>query len=125
MKTPLFSTILAALCVTVLTSGSSVSAQTTRNTFEGRAATDTRDDYVPGTGGGSLDFTSIIHNTNLTNSRSMGQFRQEQDQNMADQVEKFRSRQPIQIKGIGGKAEAASPTQKEVTPDSKEVIKTP
>jgi hypothetical protein len=125
MKTPLFSTILAALCVTVLTSASSVSAQTTRNTFEGRAATDTRDDYVPGTGGGGLDFTSIIHNTNLTNSRSMGQFRQEQDQNMADQVEKFRSRQPIQIKGIGGKAEAASPAQKEITPDSKEVIKTP
>jgi hypothetical protein len=123
MKTLLFSTLLAALYVTVLTSGS-VSAQTTRNTFEGRAATDTRDDYVPGTGGGSLDFSSIIHNTNLTNSRSMGQFRKEQDQNMSDQVEKFRSRQPVQIKGIGGKAEASSPTQTEVTP-AKEVIKTP
>jgi hypothetical protein len=128
MKTLLFSTILASLCVTVLTSGlSSVSAQTTRNTFEGRAATDTRDEYLPGaaSSGGGLDFTSIIHNTNLANSRSMGQFRKEQDQNMSDQVEKFRNRQPIQIKGIGGKVEATSPAAVETTPASKEVIKTP
>ena len=57
----------------------------------------------------------------------MGQFRKEQDQNMSDQVEKFRNRQPIQIKGIGGKAEAASPAPAavETTPASKEVIKTP
>jgi hypothetical protein len=55
----------------------------------------------------------------------MGQFRKEQDQNMADQVEKFRNRQPIQIKGIGGKAEAASSETTETTPASKEVIQTP
>ena len=126
MKTLIFSPILAALCVTILTSGlSSVSAQTTNKTFEGQAATDTSDNYVPGSGGGGLDFTSIIHNATLTNSRSMGQFRKAQDENMADEVEKFRNRQPVQIKGIGGKVEPASPEAIEGAPASKEVIKTP
>jgi hypothetical protein len=125
MKPLTLSTALAALSVIVLTSGLSVSAQTTKSVFEGRAETNTRDDFVPGSSGGGLDFTSIIHNTNLANPRSMGQFRQEQDKNMADQVEKFRNRQPLQIKGLGGKAEVAAPEAKELTPKSEEVIKTP
>ena len=126
MKTLIFSTILAALCVTILTSGlSSVSAQTTRKTFEGQERTDTSDDYVPGSAQAGLDFSSLMHNAALTNSRSMGQFRKEQDENMADQVEKFRNRQPLQIEGIGGKAEAAPPEAIEATPASNEVIKTP
>ncbi len=126
MKPLLLSTALAALSVIVLTSGLSVSAQTTKSVFEGRAETDTRDDFVPGSSsGGGLDFTSIIHNTNLANPRSMGQFRKEQDKNMADQVEKFRNSQPLQIKGLGGRTEVVAPEAKESTPKSEEAIKTP
>jgi hypothetical protein len=125
MKTLSFSTILAALCVTILTSAlSSVSAQTNK-TFDGPQPLDTRDEYVPGSGQGGLDFASMMHNASLTNSRSMGQFRKEQDENMTDQVEKFRNRQPLQIEGIGGKVEATPPEAIDAAPPSKEVIKTP
>lgn len=124
MKTLIFSTILATLGVTVLTSGlSSVSAQDTKNTFDGRVVTDTSDNYVPGSGGGGLDLTSIIHNANLTNGRSMGQFRKAQDENISDQVEKFRNRQPLEIKGLGGKTQTASPETKEVMPPSQDSSK--
>jgi hypothetical protein len=124
MKTLIFSTILAMLGVTVLTSGlSSVSAQDTKNTFDGRVVTDTSDNYVPGSGGGGLDLTSIIHNANLTNGRSMGQFRKAQDENMSDQVEKFRNRQPLEIKGLGGKTQTVSPETKEVTSPSQDSSK--
>lgn len=125
MKPLLLSTALAALSVFVLTSGLPVFAQATKNgVFEGRAETDTRDEFVPGSSTGSLDFTSIIHNTNLSNPRSMGQFRKEQDKNLADEVDKFRNRQPLQIKGIGGR-EVVAPEAKETAPKSEEVIKTP
>ncbi len=124
MKLLLLSTALAALSVVVLTSRP-VSAQAAKSgVFEGRAETDTRDEFVPGSATGGLDFTSIIHNTNLANPRSIGQFRKEQDKNLEDQVEKFRNRQPLQIRGVGGR-EVAAPEAKETTPKSEEVIKTP
>jgi hypothetical protein len=124
MKPLLLSTALAALSVFVLTSGP-VSAQAAKNSvFEGRAETDTSDSFVPGSATGGLDFTSIIHNTNLANPRSMGQFRKEQDKNLADEVDKFRNRQTLQIKGIGGR-EVTAPDAKETAPKSEEVIKTP
>ncbi len=86
------------LIIGILLLTPSVGAQTFGGEFTGTVDTKTEDENNPfGATGGGLGIFDLLHRSNLANPKSFKDFKKDANQNMADEITKFRSRNTLKI----------------------------